>query len=156
MLFRSPSRMVLIAVVVDKRKSPPAWLVSLGEWEDVKRSINEYRKAVVSDRKKGRESLERVARALYEMVWKPLSIQEDAVNKIIIVPDEELHLLPFHAIQDREGRYLLQKANVVMLTTGRDIATPPKTLSKRNPEIFASPDYGISDKKKSAGKNEGI
>ena len=65
-----------------------------------------------------------------------------------MVPDGILHLLPFAALTDPEDlKYLAEKHNIVILSSGRDLVLPPTEGETQNPVIFSSPIYNISSGK---------
>ncbi|HUP88394.1 MAG TPA: CHAT domain-containing protein, partial [Longimicrobiales bacterium] len=49
------------------------------------------------------------ARLLYEELVKPLDAQLNDVEKLVIIPDRDLNYLPFDALIDPAGHYLLQR-----------------------------------------------
>jgi CHAT domain-containing protein len=53
-------------------------------------------------RKAGKDS----ARRLYEMLIDPVGL-DSTIRRVIVVPDGKLHLLPFDALVDSRGNYLL-------------------------------------------------
>jgi CHAT domain-containing protein len=63
---------------------------------------------------------------------------------ILLSPDGALNLVPFGALVDQEGRYLIKRASFTYLTSGRDLLR----LAERSPDpqqgalILANPDFG--------------
>ena len=51
----------------------------------------------------------------------PLRPLLDARRLVLIAPDGPLNLLPFAALQDEDGRYLLQRYTIAYLAGGRDL-----------------------------------
>jgi CHAT domain-containing protein/tetratricopeptide (TPR) repeat protein len=49
------------------------------------------------------------AAILYAILIKPVEQQLAAAKRLIIIPDDELNYLPFEALQDEQGKYLLEK-----------------------------------------------
>ena len=71
----------------------------------IEQLVDDYRAAVES-----RQPESRLARELFSMLLQP--VLEESKEKLTIVPDGKLHLLPFDALRDREGRYALESNTV--------------------------------------------
>ena len=65
------------------------------------------------------------ARRLWEVLLAPLEGRLQGVNHLLVIPDRELHFLPFEALQDRQGRWLLERFTVTYLNTARELFPPP-------------------------------
>ena len=61
------------------------------------------------------------AQALNEKILSPVSESIGDAARLLISPDGELNLVPFEALVDRSGHYLLERYSVSYLTTGRDL-----------------------------------
>ncbi|MFY9607813.1 MAG: CHAT domain-containing protein [Blastocatellia bacterium] len=59
------------------------------------------------------EEVNEKARALYDYLIKPVEKEIAGNTRICIVPDEALHFLPFAALLDREGKYLVESHGLV-------------------------------------------
>jgi CHAT domain-containing protein/Tfp pilus assembly protein PilF len=55
------------------------------------------------------------AKRLYSKLIKPLQSKLAQTERLIIIPDDELHYLPFEALQDDNNNYLLQRFSVQYL-----------------------------------------
>ncbi len=73
---------------------------------------------------------------------EPIRAQLGNTKQLLISPDGQLNLLPFAALVDEKGEYLVENYSITYLTTGRDLIrlqyTPP---SQNPPLILANPDY---------------
>ncbi|MGE5814356.1 MAG: CHAT domain-containing protein, partial [Acidobacteriota bacterium] len=83
------------------------------------------------------------ARALGELVMQPLIASLGHATRLVISPDGCLNLIPFEALVDGRGRYLVEQYSVSYVTSGRDllrmqIPRPAPT----NPVIVADPLFG--------------
>ena len=79
-------------------------------WDEVRRFRNLIGQAR-RDSKLGKQriaDLKRIGRRLYQGLVKPVADVVDAGDRILFVPDGPLHLLPFGALTDRDGRYLTE------------------------------------------------
>ncbi len=53
-----------------------------------------------------------VSLALYKTLIKPFENKLSQINRLVIIPDDELNYLPFEAIRDEKGRYLVEKYSI--------------------------------------------
>ncbi|MCA9172938.1 MAG: CHAT domain-containing protein [Planctomycetales bacterium] len=61
----------------------------------------------------------------------------------LICPDHLTWLVPWHALRDQDGRYLIQSKNVTCLTTSRTLVTPTDALPANPPVIVANPNFNL-------------
>ncbi|XXX78793.1 CHAT domain-containing protein [Sorangium sp. So ce134] len=64
---------------------------------------------------------QRAARALDERVMQPVRALLGGARWLFLSPDGELNLVPFGALVDEHGRYLLERSSFTYLTSGRDL-----------------------------------
>lgn len=53
-----------------------------------------------------------VSSALYKSLMAPLESKLSNIERLIIIPDDELNYLPFEALTDEKGRYLVEKFSI--------------------------------------------
>jgi CHAT domain-containing protein/Tfp pilus assembly protein PilF len=125
------------AYVVRKATSPIG--VDLGAVADIEPLIGRFRNAL---RDPGSE-VKSPARALDERVMQPLRASLDGVTRLLISADGDLNLVPFEALVDRQGRYLIEGYASNYLTSGRDLLRMqiPRAVPGR-PVIVADPLFG--------------
>jgi CHAT domain-containing protein/tetratricopeptide (TPR) repeat protein len=99
-----------------RREGPPAW-VDLGEADVIDRDVAELRR-VLND---PRLTVKRLARALDEKVMLPVRRLLRDTRRVFISPDGALNLLPFGALIDERGKYLIENYSFTYLTSGRDL-----------------------------------
>jgi CHAT domain-containing protein len=64
-------------------------------------------------------------------------------KQLLISPDGELNLIPFEALVDERGRYLVENHSIAYLTSGRDLLRMEVPRESRNrPVVFADPLFG--------------
>jgi len=61
------------------------------------------------------------ARALDERILHPLRASVNGATRLLISPDGALNLVPFEALVDEHGRYLIERHSASYLTSGRDL-----------------------------------
>lgn len=112
----------------------------LGESKVLDRAIDAFRQAL---RDSKRNDVTQLARAVDERVMRPVrSLIGDATH-LLVSPDGELDLIPFEALVDENGRYLLERYSITYLTAGRDLLrmqVPRESRSK--PIVVADPFFG--------------
>ncbi len=82
------------------------------------------------------------ARALDELVMRPLRSLIGTKKRLLISPDGALNLIPFEALVDEQQRYLVQNYSISYLTSGRDLLR--LQVAKPNHKtalLIADPDF---------------
>jgi CHAT domain-containing protein len=83
------------------------------------------------------------ARALSEKLIKPLTRYLRAGERLLLSPDGELNLVPFGALMDEHGDYLVQHFDLSYLTSGRDLLRmAAETPSRGSSVVLADPAFG--------------
>ncbi|MDI1451540.1 CHAT domain-containing protein [Polyangium sp. 6x1] len=82
------------------------------------------------------------ARDLDSLVMQPVRRLLGSTRRILLSPDGELNLVPFGALIDEEGRYLVERYALTYLASGRDLLRLQiSTPSRQGPVVVAAPDY---------------
>jgi len=120
----------------------PKW-TDLGEAAPIDRAITSWRQALRDPR---RTDVNRLARVVDEKVMRPVLglAQSGSVEtrRLLIAPDGLLNLVPFAALVDRQGRYLVEAYSISYLTSGRDLLrSPVRGPDNQDTVIMADPDY---------------
>jgi CHAT domain-containing protein/Tfp pilus assembly protein PilF len=126
------------AYVVRKHAAPLG--LDLGMADAIDGVIDAFRQALRDPR---RTDLKARARAVDELVLRPLRASLGTATRLLISPDGELNLVPFEAFVDEHDRYLIEHYAISYLTSGRDLLrmqAPRASLSK--PVVFANPGFG--------------
>jgi CHAT domain-containing protein len=136
---RQPPAAPRYAAYVLRRHGPPRGF-DLGLASDVNAAIAAMRDAV---RDPKRTDANNLARDADERVMRPLRAAIAGATRLILSPDGELSLVPFEAMLDERGRYLLERFTTSYVTSGRDllrmrVARP----SRGGPVVFADPFFG--------------
>ena len=114
----------------------------LGEAQAIERAVDGFRTALADP---ARSDIGERATALHRLLIDPLQPLLVDVPHLLISPDGPLNLIPFEALRNRRGRYLVEDHLVTYVTTGRDLLrmqTPRP--SSGAPVVFADPDFGES------------
>ena len=112
----------------------------LGAEKEIDAQVESFRQAL---RDPQRTDVRPLARALDEKVMQPLRMATVDATQLLISPDGELNLIPFAALLDERGEYLIQRYALVYLTSGRDLLRMQVTrTSQSNPLVIANPLFG--------------
>ncbi|MBN2498863.1 MAG: CHAT domain-containing protein [Deltaproteobacteria bacterium] len=136
----------LMALVVNPRHKPVMRIVCLGPMKPISQAVQRFREACgLPSRSAPKAYIRAQATKLYALLWAPLREALGEKTKIYLVPDDVLHLLPFAALQDPEGRYLVEKIDLALLSSGRDLVLGPWKAKAAGSAIFASPHFDFPD-----------
>ena len=140
-------RMLAIVVQKDAQQNARINLVSLGRIVALRHAVSTYRGAI-QDEGIELDELIQTGQEVFDAVWRPLQPYIGDKKSIYLVPDSVLHLLPFDALVDENGKFLLQQKDLKIFSSARDLVVSP--LARNNGEllIVAGPDYDIEYLKK--------
>lgn len=126
-------------VYVLRNRGEVSWR-ELGGTKEVDQAIQSLRQALRDPQRKDAQHL---ARALDEAVMQPVRALLGDASQLLVSPDGELNLVPFAALVDEQGRYLVQRYSFTYLTSGRDLLRLQSTReSKSGPLLIANPTFG--------------
>ena len=127
-----------VAYVVRRRGE--VRFAELGEAKKIEQAIATLRQAL---RDPTRRDVRKLARAVDEKVMQPVRALVGDATQLLISPDGELNLVPFSALIDERGRYLVQRYSIAYLTSGRDLLRlQGRRDSKSAPVVVADPAFG--------------
>lgn len=118
----------------------PQW-VELGDAATIDRESAALRQAMA---RPAGEGAEQRARALDAIIMEPVRPLLRGARTILLSPDGALSVVPFGALVDEAGRYLMERYLFTYLPSGRDLLS--LASPRRNPGeavIVANPDYGV-------------
>jgi CHAT domain-containing protein/Tfp pilus assembly protein PilF len=114
----------------------------LGETKAIDTSIAALRRAL---RNPKRNDVKRLARTVDEKVFQPLRPLIGGATRLLISPEGALNLVPFAALVDERGQYLVERYLISYLASGRDLLRlQVGRESQSGPLIVAAPDFGGS------------
>ncbi|HEX6622770.1 MAG TPA: CHAT domain-containing protein, partial [Pyrinomonadaceae bacterium] len=86
--------------------------------------------------------VKRLARAADERVMRPVRKLLGDTRHVFVSPDGALNLLPFAALVDENGKYLVETYSLTYLTSGRDLLRLQAGAGSREPPlVVADPAY---------------
>ncbi len=139
-----------IALIIDK--TGRADLVDIGTADRIDKTIKRYRNhltAVAQQRRwlETRESAEygRIARELYNLIWRQVDSVLKERGTIFIAPDGGLNLISFAGLIDPAGKYIIEKHALHYLSAARDVMSGDvPTVAGSGLIAFGDPDFDAS------------
>jgi CHAT domain-containing protein len=112
----------------------------LGAVRVIDADITRLREAL---RDPARRDVRQLAQALDAKVMKPLRPLLGDATQLLISPDGALNLIPFAALVDERGSYLVERYSLTYLTSGRDLLRLQVARDSKSPAVvLADPAFG--------------
>ena len=112
----------------------------LGAAQDIDDAVDNLREAL---RDPQRKDVRQVARALDERLMQSVRALVGDATQLLVSPDGDLNLLPFEALVDEQGRYLVERYAFTYLTSGRDLLRMHVARDAgTKPTVIANPSFG--------------
>ena len=127
----------LAAVIVRRGQTPV--LRDLGLLKRVGREVSALREAIIGKQ----AGVKTRAAALHATIVAPLMPDLEASRSWVLSPDGPLHLVPFAALVDAQGRWLLENRRLRYVTSGRDLITDVPLPLQTGPLVLADADFGV-------------
>jgi CHAT domain-containing protein/tetratricopeptide (TPR) repeat protein len=116
--------------------------IDLGPAQPIEDLIGEYRRALSDPTTTYHMD---IAKELSQKLIKPLRPHLRHVERLLFSPDAALNLVPFAALVDEHGEYLVQHFEITYLTSGRDLLRMANEPPPRSGAVvLADPSYGTS------------
>ena len=114
----------------------------LGEAAPIERAVTAFRKVLSQPKTNFTKDITPAAQALDRLVMKPVRALVGNANHLLISPDGALNLIPFSALVDDRGKFLIERYTLTYLTSGRDLLRlAVKIDSQQPPLVMADPNY---------------
>ena len=141
--MRRPAR--YMAYILSKESASPESF-DLGEVAVVDAQLGRLRRQLTSSQSMG---IEEESQRTYALLFAPLEAAVAGKKQLVISPDGALNLLPFGALMNARGQYLMRAKTITYVTSGRDLlrsSVKGKGASKTT--IFADPAFEKLDSRK--------
>jgi CHAT domain-containing protein len=126
-----------VAFVVGKTGDPV--LIDLGPTPPIDEAIEQLRQSMSDPRD---DHARDRGHALYALTMAKIAPALGGATSVLIAPDGALNVVPFAALVDDHGDYLIKRFTFTYLTSGRDLLRLTHQVRPRNPgAIFADPAF---------------
>jgi CHAT domain-containing protein len=114
--------------------------LDLGPVKEIDGALAALRQALRDGKRK---DVTELARAVDHRIMQPIRPLIGDAKHLLVSPDGELNLIPFEALVDEWGHYLLERYSFTYLTSGRDLLRMQVPRESRSrPEVIADPFFG--------------
>jgi CHAT domain-containing protein/Flp pilus assembly protein TadD len=141
-----------LAFVLPAGKGAAPQLVDLGEARVIDEAVWEFRRTLsragravrnAADEQEEEAEARAAGTQLYRLVFAPLQKFLGPARLVYLAPDGELNRLPFGALPDERGKYLLETYSFAYLCSGRDLLRPRAAGKGSGTVVFAGPDFDL-------------
>ena len=124
-------------------RGPTGW-IDLGPVSPMDRLVRQFRVTLANA---GTRNYKEIGRLLDHALMEPIRRKLlSGYKRVLICPDGELSVVPFEALVDENGKYLIERFTFNYLTSGRDLlAWRNNASAKEGPVVVANPDYGEAE-----------
>lgn len=156
-----------VAWITSPEKESKTKLIDLGEADDIDQLVEKVRKQISADATKqgaivkaGEDaavaSLMQDMSALADKIWKPLAPHVGVAKQIVLSPDGALWLAPWNAlpVNDSRDEYLLERYNIRLVISGRDLIAKPDDRKTTAAVIVANPNFDQPESQKKSAIEE--
>ena len=143
---RADGQRALLAAVLsrDAAGEPDFALIDYPDFEAVETAISDYR-FIIQDEGAGDDEVRDYGLLAWEAIWQPVAERLPEAGAVYLVPDGVLNILPFDALVDADGRYLIETTDLHVLSSPRDLL-PSAIPAARGPfMVLAGPDYDTEE-----------
>lgn len=143
-----------VAYVVRRDSASPQW-AELGEAGPLDAEVTGLRAALKDPE---RADVKDLARRLDERIMRPVRKLLGETRRVFLSPDGALNLLPFAALVDESGKYLVESYSITYLTSGRDLLRLQVRAESPGgpPVVIANPSFDLADVKRGAQAPSGV
>ena len=114
--------------------------MDLGAAESIHEVID-YQRETIQDPGADDIDFEDAGIEAYETVFGQLSESIESVDHVYLIPDGLLNIAPFPAMMTADGDYLIDRLDIQILTSARDLIPSERRPAEGEHVIVAGPDY---------------
>jgi CHAT domain-containing protein/Tfp pilus assembly protein PilF len=141
LIYGDEGKPTLVASVLTMDGDKPVYkLVGYPDLAAINAAIQKYRTDIQSEDIE-LDALQDSGQAVYDLIWAPLEAALGKRAKVYAVPDGMLNILPFSALVTKDGKYLIEKIDLYILGSSRDLLPSAIPAAKGGAIIDAGPDY---------------
>ena len=141
MMFTIDGKQRLVAATVRKEGGKPVFgVVQYPDAEAVTAAVQKYRTDIQDEEIDFDDMLE-TGQSTYELIWTPVAASLGKKTNIYVIPDGILNILPFTALVEPNGKYLIERLDLHIYTSARNLLPSKLPAAKGGYMINAGPDY---------------
>lgn len=126
--------------------------IDLGPADAIDKAVEAFRKALADPKN---NKVVDLGKALDDLTMAKIIPKLGGATSVLIAPDGALAVVPFSALVDKQGKFLIEKYTFTYLTSGRDLLrVQARTKAAGGGVIFADPSFD-GDKAPAKGNNRG-
>jgi CHAT domain-containing protein/lipopolysaccharide biosynthesis regulator YciM len=130
-----------VAYLLEKEGTPR--FISLGDASTIDLLVEQFRTELSTKQTSTNREIKSLARKLDEILMAQIRKLIGNKKHLLISPDGKLNLIPFAALVDSQGKFLIENYLISYLTSGRDLLRLQFKIQSKTPfTIIADPDYG--------------
>jgi CHAT domain-containing protein/tetratricopeptide (TPR) repeat protein len=135
----------LVAAALRKDGDTPTFgLVKFDSLAKIDESIIKYRTDIQNEEIEIDDLLD-VGQSVHKLVWAPLDRLLKSTTQVYVVPDGNLNILPIAALVENNRKYLMERVDLHVLTSTRDLLPSSIPAAKGGYMINAGPDYNTDE-----------
>jgi CHAT domain-containing protein/tetratricopeptide (TPR) repeat protein len=96
----------------------------------------------------------RAAAALYQQLLAPFAAELSGLQRLYVAPDDILYLVPFGLLRDIDGKLVIDRVDLRLVQTGRDLLRPPSDKSAKGLVAIGGIDFDLSTSVKSLAQDK--
>jgi CHAT domain-containing protein/tetratricopeptide (TPR) repeat protein len=144
-IYAENGKTKMAAGILRKDGDVPAFgLVKYDSTTSIDEAILKYRAMIQNEEIEIDELLDEGQR-VHGLIWKPLERMLKSSTKIYAVPDGGLNLLPIGALVEDNRKYLIERIDLHVLTSARDLLPSSVKAASGGYRINAGPDYDADE-----------
>ncbi len=141
LVFKDGNEEKLLAGLLIKNKDKAQFdFVVYPRLEAIQKAVLDYR-TIIQDEEADKEDLIAMGQTVYGLIWQPIAKRIGVRQSVYLVPDGILHILPFPAMVDGQGKYITQSTDLHLLSSSRDLIPSDVPSARGQYLILAGPDY---------------
>ncbi len=144
-IYGEDGQQKLVAGVLRKDGDTPVFgIVKYDSLAAIDQAIVKYRTDIQNEEIEMDDLLDS-GQAIDKLVWQPLDRLLGANTKVYLVPDGTLNILPISALVEKSRKYLIERIDLHVLTSSRELLPSNVPPAKGGYLINAGPDYNTDE-----------
>ncbi|MBR9973248.1 tetratricopeptide repeat protein [Magnetospirillum sulfuroxidans] len=141
LLYGVDGQQKLVAATMTKKDGKAQFgMVAYADAQKVGEAVLKYRKDIQDEEIDFDELLES-GQKTYDLIWKPIAKTVGEAPLAYVIPDGVLNIMPFAALVEGDGKYLMEGLDLHIFTSTRNLLPSRLKAAKGGYMINAGPDY---------------